>query len=399
MTVLFLAAIHAIPILIVGLVTGSRSTLNLVTLFMCVIAVIVGGSRYAFIDLLVVGISYLIIVSNTEYSTNKPSTKQQSNIETVEEDIKGSTEVSCDSSEHFGFDIDGRSIKPTNEKLSYKKKERAQLLISKSNPLKFFWGRKYFTILYEGNRPTLECNPYEEAIFTMALFDQGDLSRKAYMTVAKNEDGEFFRCVFSDIGSEIFEEQNKLTDNVIVSDIKAFISAAIYTLDTFERHLREGPFVLALKENILGEYVESRLSSMERLTADSLLIKNVNYFEVPRMDLCEMILYKGNAPSIVPHTYEGAIFTMAYFYYGPLSEYVTAAKDENGDFFLERYHRDGYPNHGSRIYKDVDPDIYTDIKIFIETATPFFSDEYHGNGCENILLLIKKQLLALSNDT
>ncbi len=63
MTVLFIAALHAIPILIVGFTSKSRTALNLTTAIMCLVAISIGNPAFVVSDLVAIGIGYYISVS------------------------------------------------------------------------------------------------------------------------------------------------------------------------------------------------------------------------------------------------------------------------------------------------------------------------------------------------
>lgn len=395
MTVLFLAAIHALPILIVGLVTGSRSTLNLVTLFMCVIAVIIGGNRYAGIDLLAIGISYGVIFDKTKYSGKKLISKKHS-IEDVPCIEDWPEENTADPVDDFGELFSGEDLRSKSLKSDFnkKKKDAALLLISKSNPLKFLWGKKCFAILYAGNNNALKYHAYEDAIFTMVLLNQDDMSCKAYVTAAKDKRGVLVFEKWSGFGVEI----SKNEEPGVFNDIEEFVYEAVSYLDLYDCNLRVGPFLLALDDSLKDDYIDSRLSNMEVLSAETVLQEGVNFFKVSFAGWSHMVLYKGMAPSLLPYANDGAIFTIAYTNRDMVLEaYVTAVKDKNGDTFFESYSLTT-PHWGSDIFRDVDPNVYVDIKIFIEFSIPFLCRQTSEFDDIGIFLAIKKQILSLDND-
>jgi len=63
MTALFIAILHAIPILFVGFVSKSRSALNVTTAIMCLVSVVIGSSTFIVSDLIAIGAGYFIVVN------------------------------------------------------------------------------------------------------------------------------------------------------------------------------------------------------------------------------------------------------------------------------------------------------------------------------------------------
>lgn len=60
LTVLFVAALHGVPIFLAAALTRNKTITTLVALVMAGIAVAVGGSAYTVIDLAVVAIVYVL---------------------------------------------------------------------------------------------------------------------------------------------------------------------------------------------------------------------------------------------------------------------------------------------------------------------------------------------------
>ena len=58
-TILTIAAFHAIPIILTGLLVGTRKSVDIAAVVMCVVAVVAGSIDYAVWDLAAVGIAWV----------------------------------------------------------------------------------------------------------------------------------------------------------------------------------------------------------------------------------------------------------------------------------------------------------------------------------------------------
>lgn len=63
MTVLFLAAIQALPVLLVGLFARNKLALNITAIAMVLFAIAMGNIAYLMADLVLIGIAYAIGVA------------------------------------------------------------------------------------------------------------------------------------------------------------------------------------------------------------------------------------------------------------------------------------------------------------------------------------------------
>lgn len=63
LTVLVIAAAHAVPIFIAsGMSGGNKGVITIVAIIMAIVAVLTGGGAYAAIDLIVVAVAYFICI-------------------------------------------------------------------------------------------------------------------------------------------------------------------------------------------------------------------------------------------------------------------------------------------------------------------------------------------------
>jgi len=62
--VLLIAALHAVPLLLVPVFSSKITTLNTATVIMCVIAVASGSAQYIVADLIAVAIGYAVAKSS-----------------------------------------------------------------------------------------------------------------------------------------------------------------------------------------------------------------------------------------------------------------------------------------------------------------------------------------------
>ena len=61
MRVLLIAALHAIPIVLIGLVVQKKWSVDITALIMCFVAIATGSPRYILVDLVAVGIAWILM--------------------------------------------------------------------------------------------------------------------------------------------------------------------------------------------------------------------------------------------------------------------------------------------------------------------------------------------------
>jgi hypothetical protein len=82
MTIVFIALLHGVPVIVIGICSNSKTLATLSALFAAFIAVTTGSATYTFADLLAVFAAYAVVIyyinDNKEQSTSisQPSLSQ-----------------------------------------------------------------------------------------------------------------------------------------------------------------------------------------------------------------------------------------------------------------------------------------------------------------------------------
>lgn len=66
MKALLIAAAHAIPVVLLGLIVPKRAVVNITAIIMCIVAIATGNPRYMVMDLLAVGLAWILMSKDLE---------------------------------------------------------------------------------------------------------------------------------------------------------------------------------------------------------------------------------------------------------------------------------------------------------------------------------------------